>query len=134
MTDFEVEISDDMSGTVLRAAFDGVAYQIKEVGSGGGGARVSDVTEILGAEQDELEIEVYPVPSNEVIYLRIPSTFNRRAKLALIDLSGKEVMERGILLDSDLQEIPLPIPKGVYLMQLTVPSENLIYRQKIIKE
>lgn len=134
VTDFEVEISDDMSGTVLRAAFDGVAYQIKEVGSGGGGARVSDVTEILGAEQDELEIEVYPVPSNEVIYLRIPSTFNRRAKLALIDLSGKEVMERGILLDSDLQEIPLPIPKGVYLMQLTVPSENLIYRQKIIKE
>ncbi|HLP18680.1 MAG TPA: T9SS type A sorting domain-containing protein [Chitinophagales bacterium] len=81
-------------------------------------------TGIWDAQQDEIELRVYPNPASDVFYIAMPADINI-ATMRVTDISGKLMLEREI--NSTIEPVPTTgWSKGVYLLSLQTNKGNAI--------
>ncbi len=76
-------------------------------------------------------ISMYPNPANQILYIST-THMDSNADIQLIDLSGRSVLTK-VLLDDNLNIIDVSdIIPGVYYLNITTPSKELIYYESIV--
>ena len=85
------------------------------------------------AESKELEVELYPNPSSEQIYLSIKTNYDAFSDLKILNIFGNEIAKEEIQLFSGINSFPINLqnyPSGNYILQLR--TKNGISISKII--
>jgi hypothetical protein len=77
---------------------------------------------ILIAEQPGA-FSIYPNPASDKI--TVTGNFNNGADLFLLDINGKQLMQRKII--SNITDLPLPVlPKGIYMVRIGEATQKLV--------
>ncbi|GAB4332954.1 MAG: hypothetical protein OHK0038_08900 [Flammeovirgaceae bacterium] len=90
---------------------------------------------IITANEEEWAEEnwiLYPIPANEIVYLKMPDAVEK-ASLKILDIQGKELMGTEII-SNDGKPIKLYIeslPKGTYVLEIL--HKNFIINKKFVK-
>ncbi|MEQ9305901.1 MAG: RICIN domain-containing protein, partial [Marinoscillum sp.] len=91
------------------------------------------VTSIL--PNDEMNIQVYPNPVSDLLYLTINPADKGEAEVRLISSAGQEVYRANLTIERGANQIQIKIDDlspGIYLLELT--SDQLNQRERIIKK
>lgn len=97
-----------------------------------------NVSGITGIESSQagataLSLSLQPNPADERVTLRIQSPRAARATLRILDLVGKQVLQRSAVLpqgSSQYQLATTHLPQGIYLVQ--VASDDMAYTSRLI--
>lgn len=76
----------------------------------------------------EMDIEVFPNPANQIMSVRLKSWDGEQVKLMIYDSFGHLVIEKSFANEIDLNVVDLP--KGVYILKLNAKNQNEV--RKII--
>jgi hypothetical protein len=84
---------------------------------------------VLGIKENELvEVNVYPNPSNGNVYLK--TTGNASLKISITDITGKIILDQK--LDNGFSDINLDQPNGIYFIKITDPQSGNSKTEKLV--
>ena len=83
--------------------------------------------ELLSIEESDLEINIYPTPSSDVIHILL---YESEVKLSLYDLNGKMLVEKSFSSQTSISLVEYPAAE--YLLQIESSGQQSSY--KIIKQ
>lgn len=79
------------------------------------------------------KINLYPIPANETINLKLENANNDNYKIEIINALGKLIFEKEILITNDDATINIEsFPNGVYLLNLKTANSEIISKRFII--
>ncbi len=84
---------------------------------------------VLGTEEKEFPIEVYPNPGNEMLYVKWYGTSAQKASIILYDLMGKLVFEQNVWQTENLNQTKLSLShlqKGMYILQINHQNTRIV--------
>ncbi len=90
---------------------------------------------ILGIEEETTSsaFQVYPNPSSGAFSLKIEDMKGKNASISIIDMGGKMIFQKNILINGKLEEnFSLDLAKGLYLLQVSTEIES--FRRKLVIE
>ncbi|RNI26197.1 phosphodiester glycosidase family protein [Rufibacter latericius] len=87
------------------------------------------VGNVTGSREELLakEVQVYPVPTNGKLYLKVPENLKKKAEVQVVDLTGKTVVGKSKLTESDSLDLT-HLPSGMYIVMIHT-SEGKIFRR-----
>jgi len=92
-----------------------------------------DVTSLATNEPEIISLELFPNPTSGSIVIDLGQDFSIESNLRIISLDGRVVEETRV--QSERLELDLSgVAKGIYLVQLSDNSGNLIGISKVVKE
>ncbi len=98
-------------------------------------SRMADASSIQSIEENEVEVIVFPNPTNEIINVQFSSEFDENLKIEIINLIGQKVSEFEILKgNTNISSTLEGIPSGIYLLRASKSNGSLIYTTKILKQ
>ncbi len=92
------------------------ASDLKSVTAYLNGERVKATTETTVAGTNSLDVNVYPNPANEIMYVESPE----QVKVQLLDMQGRQVIEGKIVNAYEKQAIDVQnVASGIYIMKIS---------------
>jgi len=85
-------------------------------------------TPILGLDENEMnEVNVYPVPANDVITVEFAKELSEAGTLTIVDLNGRIVLAQNFAQGTTALSVALKtVQAGTYLLNVTTPSTNMV--------
>ena len=97
--------------------------------------RMSEASPIQVVNESEVEVIVFPNPTNEIVNVQLSNDFEENIKIELINLIGQKVSEVVIQKGNTSTSATLEgMPAGIYLLQATKSDGSLVYTTKILKQ
>ena len=116
---------------------DGINYYRLKQTDFNGETHFSDVIAVTSTGVNVLQITaVYPNPAENNINVNIFSQITAEAELSFIDLYGKELIKRNLLLsegENKLQQELNELKPGYYFISIKVPKKSKQYNSKFLK-
>lgn len=88
------------------------------------------ITSVDNPKKEKLEVEIFPNPTTDVVYLK---TSEKSMKYHVLDLSGK-ILETGELIESQTKINLLNYAKNIYLIEVYSTSKNTKNTFKVTKQ
>ncbi len=95
----------------------------------------SNVVSVRVGKGQASSVEVWPVPFDATLSLRISTAESGASELQMTDLQGRLVLSKTLTLESGATQITLPaeaLPRGTYVLTVVLPNGELI-RRKVTK-
>ena len=97
--------------------------------------RMSEASPIQVVNESEVEVIVFPNPTNEIVNIQLSNELEENIKIELINLIGQKVSEVVIQKGNTSTSATLEgMPAGIYLLQASKSDGTLIYTTKILKQ
>jgi hypothetical protein len=97
--------------------------------------RMSEVSSVQPINENEVEVIVFPNPTNEIVNVQLSNEFEENIKIELINLIGQKVSELVIQKGNISTRATLEgMPSGIYLLQASKSDGTLFYTTKILKQ
>jgi len=97
--------------------------------------RISEAIPIQAVNENEVEVIVFPNPTNEIVNVQLSNEFEENIKIELINMIGQKVSEVVIQKGNTTTSATLEgMPLGIYLLQASKSDGTLIYTTKILKQ
>jgi len=98
-------------------------------------SRMAENSIIQAINENDVEVSVFPNPTNDKIDVQLSNEFNENVKIELINLIGQKVSEVEIQKGNKTTSTTLEgMPAGIYLLQALKLDGTLIYTTKILKQ
>ncbi|WP_073002124.1 LamG-like jellyroll fold domain-containing protein [Mariniphaga anaerophila] len=73
------------------------------------------------------DIEIYPNPANNIVFVRFPALPEEGAQISLLDLSGKELSKH--IVSSNLEKLNVEsFPAGLYFLKVSVRNRTSMHK------
>lgn len=95
----------------------------------------SDIVEVQRKGKDISVMNIYPVPTQDVVYLQVLSPINKQQNLLLTDMFGRTLDIQQLNILEGVHHYPIdlqPFANGVYFISLELNGQRVVH--KIVKE
>ena len=98
-------------------------------------SRMVEFTNTESINDNEIELTVYPNPTNDVLNIQLLKEQEENLKIEIVDLVGQKINELEILEGTlNVNTTLKDLPSGIYLLHVMKSNGTLIHSTKILKQ
>jgi hypothetical protein len=98
-------------------------------------SRMVEFTNTESINDIEIELTVYPNPTNDVLNIQLLKEQEENLKIEIVDLVGQKINELEILEGTlNVNTTLKDLPSGIYILHVTKSNGTLIHSNKILKQ
>ncbi len=110
-------------------------YRLLQVDTGNKQGHLSDIVSVRFGAPVASALEAWPVPMGAELHLRLTAPATGVATVRLLDLQGRVVLQRSLVLTAGSTELTLPtegLSAGTYVAETLLPTGGVV-RTKVVK-